>query len=180
MTTYGVNIPFLQPTPTVWGLLHIIANVGNSAAFHSKVINNIATTWWPMAARFWFGLLFGGPMATNVLLFRFNLVLIGQEIWFLGSKTLIAKNSKCYTLVVISQVWQCLVILPGVVYLFGKVWIESAKAHVSCCVAVKNIERKVFLLPRKNVRGMYFDCRSFEKCLLIKQSYMCQCEYDNY
>uniref|UniRef100_A0A8B9KI61 DNA polymerase n=1 Tax=Astyanax mexicanus TaxID=7994 RepID=A0A8B9KI61_ASTMX len=39
---------------------------------------------------------------------------------------------------------------PGVVYLFGKVWIESAKAHVSCCVAVKNIERTMYFLPREN------------------------------
>ena len=40
----------------------------------------------------------------------------------------------------------------GIVYLFGKVWIEAAKSHISCCVAVKNIERKAFLLPRKTVR----------------------------
>uniref|UniRef100_A0A8C5BX58 DNA polymerase n=1 Tax=Gadus morhua TaxID=8049 RepID=A0A8C5BX58_GADMO len=39
---------------------------------------------------------------------------------------------------------------PGVVYLFGKVWIESAKAHVSCCVAVKNIERTMYFLPREH------------------------------
>uniref|UniRef100_A0A8C7K612 DNA polymerase n=1 Tax=Oncorhynchus kisutch TaxID=8019 RepID=A0A8C7K612_ONCKI len=38
---------------------------------------------------------------------------------------------------------------PGVVYLFGKVWIESAKAHVSCCVSVKNIERTMHFLPRE-------------------------------
>ncbi|XP_028289961.1 DNA polymerase alpha catalytic subunit isoform X2 [Gouania willdenowi] len=38
---------------------------------------------------------------------------------------------------------------PGVVYLFGKVWIESAQVHVSCCVAVRNIERSMFLLPRE-------------------------------
>ncbi|KAF6722888.1 DNA polymerase alpha catalytic subunit [Oryzias melastigma] len=38
---------------------------------------------------------------------------------------------------------------PGVVYLFGKVWIQSAKSHVSCCVTVKNIERTVYLLPRE-------------------------------
>ncbi|RXN25789.1 DNA polymerase alpha catalytic subunit [Labeo rohita] len=38
----------------------------------------------------------------------------------------------------------------GVVYLFGKVWIESAEAHVSCCVAVKNIERTMYLLPREH------------------------------
>lgn len=38
---------------------------------------------------------------------------------------------------------------PGVVYLFGKVWIESAQCHVSCCVTVKNIERTMYLLPRE-------------------------------
>ncbi|GAB1605260.1 DNA polymerase alpha catalytic subunit-like [Argonauta hians] len=36
----------------------------------------------------------------------------------------------------------------GVVYLFGKVWYESAKSYVSCCVAVKNIERRIRILPR--------------------------------
>ncbi|XP_068086405.1 DNA polymerase alpha catalytic subunit [Anabrus simplex] len=38
---------------------------------------------------------------------------------------------------------------PGTVFLFGKVWIETAKAHVSCCVTVKNIDRRIFLLPRE-------------------------------
>ncbi|XP_076212107.1 DNA polymerase alpha catalytic subunit isoform X2 [Aptenodytes patagonicus] len=38
---------------------------------------------------------------------------------------------------------------PGVVFLFGKVWIESANTYVSCCVKVKNIERTVYLLPRE-------------------------------
>ncbi|XP_069007702.1 DNA polymerase alpha catalytic subunit isoform X1 [Embiotoca jacksoni] len=38
---------------------------------------------------------------------------------------------------------------PGVVYLFGKVWIESAQFHVSCCVTVRNIERTMYLLPRE-------------------------------
>uniref|UniRef100_A0A663DY49 DNA polymerase n=1 Tax=Aquila chrysaetos chrysaetos TaxID=223781 RepID=A0A663DY49_AQUCH len=38
---------------------------------------------------------------------------------------------------------------PGVVFLFGKVWIESANTYVSCCVTVKNIERTVYLLPRE-------------------------------
>lgn len=37
------------------------------------------------------------------------------------------------------------------VYLFGKVWIESAESHVSCCVAVKNIERTMYFLPREYV-----------------------------
>ncbi|XP_029004027.1 DNA polymerase alpha catalytic subunit [Betta splendens] len=38
---------------------------------------------------------------------------------------------------------------PGVVYLFGKVWIESAESHVSCCVTIKNIERTLYFLPRE-------------------------------
>ncbi|XP_036602466.1 DNA polymerase alpha catalytic subunit isoform X2 [Trichosurus vulpecula] len=38
---------------------------------------------------------------------------------------------------------------PGVVFLFGRVWIESAETHVSCCVMVKNIERTLYLLPRE-------------------------------
>lgn len=43
-------------------------------------------------------------------------------------------------------------VFPGVVYLFGKVWIESAEAYVSCCVAVKNVERTMYFLPREYVR----------------------------
>lgn len=49
---------------------------------------------------------------------------------------------------------------PGVVYLFGKVWIESAKTHVSCCAAVRNIERRIYLLPREKVRVGIFNCGS--------------------
>ncbi|CAI5772360.1 DNA polymerase alpha catalytic subunit isoform X2 [Podarcis lilfordi] len=41
---------------------------------------------------------------------------------------------------------------PGVVFLFGKVWIESAQSYVSCCVTVKNIERTIYLLPRESKR----------------------------
>lgn len=37
---------------------------------------------------------------------------------------------------------------PGTVYMFGKVWIESSKTYVSCCVAIKNIERQLYFLPR--------------------------------
>ncbi|GFN73923.1 DNA polymerase, partial [Plakobranchus ocellatus] len=37
---------------------------------------------------------------------------------------------------------------PGMVYLFGKVYMEKAKSYVSCCVTVKNIERRIFILPR--------------------------------
>ncbi|KAG7160964.1 DNA polymerase alpha catalytic subunit-like [Homarus americanus] len=38
---------------------------------------------------------------------------------------------------------------PGIVYLFGKVWVESAQTHISCCVTVKNVERRIYILPRK-------------------------------
>lgn len=36
----------------------------------------------------------------------------------------------------------------GIVYLFGKVWFESVKSFASCCVSVKNIERRIRVLPR--------------------------------
>ncbi|KAI9235463.1 MAG: DNA polymerase family B-domain-containing protein [Podila humilis] len=36
----------------------------------------------------------------------------------------------------------------GVVYLFGKVLQRTTNTYVSCCVAVQNIERNLFLLPR--------------------------------
>ncbi|XP_069896793.1 DNA polymerase alpha catalytic subunit isoform X4 [Dipodomys merriami] len=38
---------------------------------------------------------------------------------------------------------------PGVVFLFGKVWVDSVKTHVSCCIMVKNIERTLYFLPRE-------------------------------
>ncbi|ESN96944.1 hypothetical protein HELRODRAFT_193403 [Helobdella robusta] len=37
---------------------------------------------------------------------------------------------------------------PGVVFLFGKVWVESSNCHKSCCIIVRNIERRIFILPR--------------------------------
>lgn len=45
--------------------------------------------------------------------------------------------------------WSSLIL--GVVFLFGKVWIELAETHVSCCVMVKNIERTLYFLPRETV-----------------------------
>lgn len=39
---------------------------------------------------------------------------------------------------------------PGTVWLFGKVYVPSAKCHVSCCVTVKNVERRVFLLKKSD------------------------------
>lgn len=59
---------------------------------------------------------------------------------------------------------------PGTVYLFGKVWIESAKAYVSCCVAVKNIERRIFLLPREQRLNLKTN-ESFGKPLTMADVY---------
>lgn len=56
-----------------------------------------------------------------------------------------------------------LLILSGVVFLFGKVWIESAETHVSCCVMVKNIERTLCFLPREMVTLKYIALNS--KCI---------------
>lgn len=37
---------------------------------------------------------------------------------------------------------------PGTVYLFGKTFVKETNNHVSCCVIVQNIDRKIYLLPR--------------------------------
>ncbi|KAJ8966094.1 hypothetical protein NQ317_008769 [Molorchus minor] len=39
----------------------------------------------------------------------------------------------------------------GVVFLFGKTYCDITKCYVSCCVAVRNIDRRLFFLPRPNV-----------------------------
>lgn len=36
----------------------------------------------------------------------------------------------------------------GTVFLFGKVMNKETSKYVSCCLAVKNIERSLFALPR--------------------------------
>ena len=38
---------------------------------------------------------------------------------------------------------------PGTVWLFGKVWVDSAKAFASCCLTVQNVNRNMFLLKRE-------------------------------
>ncbi|CAH0558363.1 unnamed protein product [Brassicogethes aeneus] len=37
--------------------------------------------------------------------------------------------------------------MKGTVYLFGKTFSEKAKKYVSCCVAVRDIQRRIFVLP---------------------------------
>ncbi|XP_042900915.1 DNA polymerase alpha catalytic subunit isoform X2 [Parasteatoda tepidariorum] len=38
---------------------------------------------------------------------------------------------------------------PGTVYLFGKIYVAEAKQYVSCCVIVKDIPRRFYVLPRE-------------------------------
>ncbi|XP_058793658.1 DNA polymerase alpha catalytic subunit [Phymastichus coffea] len=46
---------------------------------------------------------------------------------------------------------------PGVVYLFGKVFVKSLNEYVSCSLAVKNIPRRIYLLPRETARKIEDD-----------------------
>lgn len=41
---------------------------------------------------------------------------------------------------------------PGTVYLFGKTYVSSHDIYCSCCVMVRCIPRRIYLLPRKHVR----------------------------
>ncbi|CAH1102707.1 unnamed protein product [Psylliodes chrysocephalus] len=41
----------------------------------------------------------------------------------------------------------------GSVFLFGRTYCKKTKSFMSCCVAVRNIERKIFVLPRPFVLG---------------------------
>lgn len=50
--------------------------------------------------------------------------------------------------------WEDRFVKPGVVYLFGKVYVNPSNKKagcVSCCLVVKNIHRQLFLLPREYV-----------------------------
>ncbi|CAB3220978.1 unnamed protein product [Arctia plantaginis] len=48
--------------------------------------------------------------------------------------------------------WEDRFVKPGVVYLFGKVYVNPSKKKegaISCCLVVKNVNRQIFLLPRE-------------------------------
>ncbi|XP_075981647.1 DNA polymerase alpha catalytic subunit [Anticarsia gemmatalis] len=48
--------------------------------------------------------------------------------------------------------WEDRFVKPGVVYLFGKVYVNPSNKKagaVSCCLVVKNVNRQIFLLPRE-------------------------------
>lgn len=50
--------------------------------------------------------------------------------------------------------WEDRYIKPGVVYLFGKTYVNPSNRQagcVSCCLVVKNVNRQMYLLPREYV-----------------------------
>ena len=53
---------------------------------------------------------------------------------------------------------------PGIVYLFGKVYNESSKDYVSCCLQIKNIPRRLHILPREfvSLRNHLIQYESFQ------------------
>ncbi|XP_076246805.1 DNA polymerase alpha catalytic subunit isoform X2 [Calliopsis andreniformis] len=60
---------------------------------------------------------------------------------------------------------------PGVVYLFGKVFVPSTKTYCSCCVTVKNIPRRVYLLPRVYVKTSSKENEKEEKLNTMEDVY---------
>lgn len=42
---------------------------------------------------------------------------------------------------------------PGIVYLFGKVYVEKVKKYLSCCIICKNVEHKIFVYPRTHFKS---------------------------
>lgn len=55
--------------------------------------------------------------------------------------------------------WEDRFVKPGVVYLFGKVYVNPSNKKegcVSCCLVVKNVNRQLFLLPREYVSICFF------------------------
>ncbi|CAH1980880.1 unnamed protein product [Acanthoscelides obtectus] len=57
----------------------------------------------------------------------------------------------------------------GVIFLFGKTYCEKVKNYVSCCVAVRNINRQIFFLPRTHVLGD--DGKSTDEPVTFKKLY---------
>lgn len=60
--------------------------------------------------------------------------------------------------------WEDKFVKPGVVYMFGKVYVNPSNKKagcVSCCLVVKNVNRKLYLLPREYVSiffSMSYSC----------------------
>lgn len=67
--------------------------------------------------------------------------------------------------------WEDRFVKPGVVYLFGKVYVNPSNKKagcVSCCLVVKNVNRQMFLLPREYVGlNFLFLCNQFSISLHV-------------
>ncbi|KAK0171567.1 hypothetical protein PV328_005008 [Microctonus aethiopoides] len=42
--------------------------------------------------------------------------------------------------------------MPGVVNLLGKVYFQPAKRYISCCLSIKNVPRRIYLLPKEKIQ----------------------------
>ncbi|XP_061936857.1 DNA polymerase alpha catalytic subunit isoform X3 [Apis cerana] len=60
---------------------------------------------------------------------------------------------------------------PGVVYLLGKVFVPSIKEYCSCCLTVKNIPRRIYLLPRVYIKTSFKDNNEEEQLNTIEDVY---------
>ncbi|XP_012281139.1 DNA polymerase alpha catalytic subunit [Orussus abietinus] len=60
---------------------------------------------------------------------------------------------------------------PGIVHLFGKAYVPSANIYVSCCIMIKNIERRIYLLPREYTKSENPDPDSENKQVSLSDVY---------
>ncbi|XP_008210457.1 DNA polymerase alpha catalytic subunit-like isoform X2 [Nasonia vitripennis] len=60
---------------------------------------------------------------------------------------------------------------PGVVFLFGKILEPTANQYISSCVTVKNIPRRMYVLPRKDEAG---EQSAFDKAYVELNEYLRQ------
>ncbi|XP_063922765.1 DNA polymerase alpha catalytic subunit isoform X2 [Zophobas morio] len=69
---------------------------------------------------------------------------------------------------------------PGVVFLFGRTYHEKTKSFISCCVAVRNIERRIFFLPRVTEKNSDKPVSSQDVFTEINQSVMKNMQIKNF
>lgn len=76
--------------------------------------------------------------------------------------------------------WEDRYMKPGVVFLFGKVYVDPsnpAAGCVSCCVTVRNVDRRLYLLPREYVsmkqwiQFIYYVMCSYSSNTILKERF---------
>lgn len=70
--------------------------------------------------------------------------------------------------------WEDRFVKPGVVYLFGKVYVNPSNKKagcVSCCLVVKNVNRQLFLLPREYVSKTERDINNYNLHLIDSNNF---------